>query len=279
MLTIREIKQRTESFFAEKGVPNPKLDADLLIAHSLGIKRLEIYLEMERPLTEPELNKLRPLVQRRAKREPLQYITGSVEFAGMELRVDARALIPRPETEEFFELVCHKMSKLPESILDLGTGTGALAIALASKFPIAAVNAVDLSPEALSLAKENAETTGFEERINFFESSWYESIPEDEQYDLIIANPPYLTEKEMTTAEPEVGTYEPHIALVSGFDGLKDLRIIITEAPEYLRPGGILALETGISQKAELNQLAKSAGFTGECLQDLRGHTRFYFCK
>lgn len=279
MLTIREIKQRTEGFFEQKGVPNPKLDTDLLIAHSLGMKRLDLYLDLERPLTEAQLDGLRPLVKRRANREPLQYILGSVEFADIELKVDARALIPRPETEELFELVCEKLSEPPARILDLGTGTGALALALANKFPEAEVNAVDLSAEALSLAKENAASIVSEERIRFFEGSWYAPIPEGEQFDLIVSNPPYLTEAEMTTAEPEVVAHEPHSALVSGSDGLDDLRTILTGASKHLKPGGLLALETGIAQEAELNALAQSAGFSGECVEDLSGRPRFYFCR
>ena len=279
MLTIREIKQRTEAFFTQKGVPQPKLDADLLIAHSLGMKRLELYLDLDRPLTEAQLDALRPLVKRRASREPLQYIFGTVEFCDLELKVDSRALIPRPETEELFELICDKLSEPPARMLDLGTGTGALALALASKYPEAEVTAVDLSADALSLAKENAAATGSEGRIRFLEGSWFAPIPEGERFDLIVSNPPYLTEEEMTTAEPEVVAHEPHSALVSGGDGLDDLRTILAEAAKYLKPGGLLAMETGIAQQEELDALARAAGLTGECVEDLSGRPRFYFCK
>jgi release factor glutamine methyltransferase len=135
LLSIREIQQRTTAYFEQKGVPNAKLDADLLIAHALGIQRLELYLDLQRPLTAAQLDGLRPLVQRRAGREPLQYIIGAVDFAGVSLKVDVRALIPRPETEELFERVCERCQSAPQRILDLGTGSGALAIALAQGLP------------------------------------------------------------------------------------------------------------------------------------------------
>ena len=135
MHTVREIKERTETFFSQKNVPNAKLDTDILIAHSLGMKRLDLYLDMERPLTEQQLDVLRPLVKRRATREPLQYIIGSTDFYGLTLKVDSRALIPRQETEELVDRIVARLSEAPKRILDLGTGSGAIAFALASKYP------------------------------------------------------------------------------------------------------------------------------------------------
>lgn len=278
MLTIREIKQRTEAFFKEKGVPNPKLDTDILIAHSLGIKRLDLYLDLERPLTEAQLADLRPLVKRRANREPLQYIIGAVEFMGLQLKVDARALIPRHETEELVELLRDRVGdNPPRRILDLGTGSGALALALATEYPEAEVVAVDFSAEALSLAKENAEKLGLADRITFYEGSWCEPLPAGETFDWIVSNPPYLTEAEMTTAEPEVVGHEPKSALVSGADGLDDIRLIFQQAPKRLNEGGLLALETGIAQEAGLNAMSEAAGLRGESAEDLSGRPRFYF--
>ena len=152
MLTIREIKERTETFFKEKSVPNAKLDADILIAHSLGIKRLDIYLDLDRPLTEAQLTDLRSLVKRRASREPLQYIIGNTEFYGLTLKVDPRALIPRHETEELIELIVERLGAPPKRILDLGTGSGAIALALASRYSDAEVTATDQSEGARYLA-------------------------------------------------------------------------------------------------------------------------------
>lgn len=280
LLTIREIKERTEAFFESKGVPNARLDTDMLIAHSLGIKRLELYLDLDRPLTESQLAELRPLVKRRADREPMQYIIGSVDFCDMELKVDARALIPRYETEELVERVSEALSVAPKQILDLGTGSGALALAFAKRYPEASVDAVDFSAQALSLAKENAITQELAERVTFYEGSWLCPLGLGEQrYDLIVSNPPYLTEEEMTTAEPEVVAYEPHSALVSGADGLDDLRLIFKDAAAFLKPGGLLALETGIAQAEALNTLAETAGLQGECIEDLSGRPRFYFAR
>ena len=187
LLTIREIKERTEAFFESKGVPNSRLDTDTLIAHSLGIKRLELYLDLDRPLTESQLAELRPLVKRRADREPVQYIIGSVDFCDMELKVDARALIPRYETEELVERVSEALSVVPKQILDLGTGSGALALAFAKRYPEASVDAVDFSAQALSLAKENAITQELAERITLYEGSWLCPLGLGEQrYDLIV---------------------------------------------------------------------------------------------
>lgn len=279
MLTLREIKQRTEAFFEQKGVPNAKLDTDLLIAHSLGIPRLEIYLDLERPLTEAQLDVLRPLVKRRALREPLQYILGTVEFAGIELKVDARALIPRPETEELFELLVERLDAAPQRILDLGTGTGALALSLAKQYAEARVTAVDLSAEALALAGENIDVLGLGERVRLLEGSWFEPLGEGQYFDLIVSNPPYLTEEEMTTAEPEVVGHEPHSALVSGTSGLDDLREIFAQAKAHLTAGGLLAVETGIAQHAELLKIAQQEGFgQAESVEDLSGRPRFVFC-
>jgi release factor glutamine methyltransferase len=280
LLTIREIKERTETFFKSKGVPNARLDTDTLIAHSLGMKRLELYLDLDRPLTEAQLVELRPLVKRRADREPLQYIVGTVDFCDMELKVDARALIPRYETEELVELVSETLSETPNIILDLGTGSGALALAFAKKYPEASVDAVDCSAKALSLAKENAQAQALEARVTLHEGSWFSPLGLGEQrYDLIVSNPPYLTEEEMTTAEPEVVAHEPHSALVSGGDGLDDLRLIFKDASSHLKPGGLLALETGIAQTEALNTLCEAAGLKGESLEDLSGRPRFYFAR
>jgi len=277
MLTIREIKKRTEAFFNEKGVPNAKLDTDILIAHSLGMKRLDLYLDLDRPLTEAQLADLRPLVKRRAGREPLQYITGSTEFYGLALKVDARALIPRHETEELIELIVERLNTPPARILDLGTGSGAIALALATKYPEAEVTAIDQSAEALALATENAVTLDLAERVTFLEGSWFEPLSGDTQFDLIVSNPPYLTEAEMQTAEPEVISHEPHKALVSGSDGLDDLRIILGAAPKYLADGGLLAMETGIAQEEAIATMALKASLNGQNIEDLSGRPRFFF--
>ncbi len=280
LLTVREIKERTEAFFKSKGVPNARLDTDALLAYVLGLKRLELYLDLDRPLTESQLAELRLLVKRRATREPLQYILGTVEFYGMELKVDARVLIPRHETEELIEQIVEQLSEAPGRILDLGTGSGALALALAQQYPEATVDAVDISPQALSLAQENAQSLGLESQVQFYEGNWFAPLNSGEnQYDLIVSNPPYLTQKEMATAEPEVTDYEPHDALVSGDDGLDAIREIFNEVETFLKKGGLFALETGIGQRTELDALSATASLEGLCFSDFSGRPRFYFAR
>ena len=277
MLTIREIKMRTEAFFREKGVPNAKLDTDILIAHSLGIKRLDIYLDLDRPLTEAQLTILRPLVKRRASREPLQYIIGKTEFYGITLKVDPRALIPRHETEELIELIVERLETPPARILDLGTGSGAIALALASKYSDAEVTATDQSDEAITLAKENALALNLSSRVTFIKGNWFEPLDEGARFDLIVSNPPYLTEAEMQTAEPEVIDHEPHNALASGQEGLDDLGLLFKSVPRHLAEGGLLALETGIGQADAIKAMALEVSLHGQSVEDLSEHPRFFF--
>ena len=277
MYTVREIKERTETFFSQKNVPNAKLDTDILIAHSLGMKRLDLYLDMERPLTEQQLDVLRPLVKRRATREPIQYIIGSTDFYGLTLKVDSRALVPRQETEELVDRIVTRLSEAPKRILDLGTGSGAIAFALASKYPEACITAIDSSTGAIALALENATTLDFVDRVKIIEGNWWSPIADDESFDLIVSNPPYLTEAEMRSAEPEVVDYEPQEALVAGHDGLNDLRILLEGAPKYLCATGLLAMETGIAQSESLRAMAAIAGLTCECIEDLNERPRFFF--
>ena len=277
MLTIREIKERTEAFFKKKSVPNAKLDTDILIAHSLGIKRLDIYLDLDRPLTEAQLTDLRSLVKRRASREPLQYIIGNTEFYGLTLKVDPRALIPRHETEELIELIVERLKAPPKRVLDLGTGSGAIALALASRYSDAEVTATDQSEEAITLAKENALALNLSSRVTFIKGNWFEPLDEGARFDLIVSNPPYLTEAEMQTAEPEVIDHEPHSALASGQEGLDDLGLLFKSVPKYLAEGGLLALETGIGQADAIKAMASKVSLHGQSVEDLSERPRFFF--
>ena len=277
MLTIREIKERTEAFFKKKSVPNAKLDTDILIAHSLGIKRLDIYLDLDRPLTEAQLTDLRSLVKRRASREPLQYIIGNTEFYGLTLKVDPRALIPRHETEELIELIVERLKAPPKRVLDLGTGSGAIALALASRYSDAEVTATDQSEGAITLAKENALALNLSSRVTFIKGNWFEPLDEGARFDLIVSNPPYLTEAEMQTAEPEVIDHEPHSALASGQEGLDDLGLLFKSVPKYLAEGGLLALETGIGQADAIKAMASKVSLHGQSVEDLSERPRFFF--
>ena len=279
MLTVLEIIKKTTEFLAGKGIESPRLQAELLIGHALGLKRMQLYLQFERPLAETELEKIRPLVRRRAQREPVQYILGETDFHGLRLKVDRRALIPRPETEQLVEQVVGACTVPARRILDLGTGTGAIALALARAFPEATVAATDVSPEALALARENAAGTGLADRVAFILSDWFSAVPA-EPFDIVVSNPPYLSAEETAATASEVREFEPASALTAAEDGLSALRRIIAEAPRYLAPGGLLALETGIAQHAELVTAAAAAGFQHvDSLRDLTGRDRFILAR
>jgi release factor glutamine methyltransferase len=278
MLSLLDVIQKTADFFSKKNVESPRLNAELLIGHALGLKRMQLYLQFERVLTEVELEGIRPLVKRRGQREPLQYILGETEWSGLRLKVDRRALIPRPETEMLMELLVAFVETPPSKILDMGTGSGAIALALAKKYAAANVLAVDQSAEALELAKENAAALGLAGQVHFLRSNWFEVVPSDAAYDVIVSNPPYLTQSETEAAEPEVRTHEPISALASDEAGMADLRKIISGTPAFLKAGGLLALETGIDQHSTLKDMLETAGFARiESCQDLTGRDRFMF--
>jgi release factor glutamine methyltransferase len=276
MLTVLEVIKKTTEFFAARGIESPRLNAELLVGHALTLKRMQLYLQFERPLTAAELEVIRPLVRRRGQREPVQYIVGETEFFGLKLKVDRRALIPRPETERLLEVLTTRAAPPPATILDLGTGSGAIALGLAQFFPAAQVTALDRSDEALALARENAVACGLDERITFLPSHWFAALPPAARFDLIVANPPYLSAEEVAQAAPEVRGHEPAAALAAADGGLADLREILAGAPRFLAAGGCMALETGITQHAELVRLAGAAGLQRtESLPDLAGRDRF----
>ncbi len=278
METLLGILRKTEAFFTQKGVESPRLNAELIFAHVLGLKRLELYLQFDRPLEDDVLDKARPLVGRRAKREPLQYILGQTQFADVTLACDARALIPRPETEELVELLKERFKNAPPAgVIDLGTGTGAIALALAKAFPEARVWACDQSTQALSLAQENAARNDLEGRVAFFKTDWFAGLPQG-KCALVVSNPPYLTTAETAEAAPEVRDYEPGSALVADEDGLADLKKILREARAFLEPGGLVALETGIAHHEALTAYAKELGYARtESRPDISGRPRFFF--
>ncbi len=279
MLTVLDIIQKTTGFLEAKGVDQARLNAELLVGHVLGLPRMQLYLQFERPLAEPELERLRPLVKRRGQREPLQYILGEVAFFHLRLAVDRRALIPRPETELLCELVTQRLEGAPPAaILDLGTGCGAIACGLAAFYANAAVTAVDISPDALALAAENAGRLGLAGRLRLLPSNWFAGLAAGERFDVIVANPPYLSDAETAATPPEVREHEPRVALTAGVDGLAELGRIIAAAPPFLAEHGLLAAETGIDQHSALRSAAAAAGFArSESLQDLSGRDRYFF--
>ncbi|HTL66942.1 MAG TPA: peptide chain release factor N(5)-glutamine methyltransferase [Lacunisphaera sp.] len=276
MLTILEVLKRTTEFLDKHGVESARLNAEHLLGHALGLPRMQLYLQFERPLTEAELERVRPLVKRRSGHEPLQYVLGETEFCGLKLKVDRRALIPRPETEMLIELIKEQVATPPAAVLDLGTGSGAIALALATAYPTAAITAVDRSDEALALAGENAALVGCSARVCLLRSDWCSQLDPAAKFELIAANPPYLSRTEFEATAPEVKNHEPPSALVAGADGRQDLAAILDQARRHLAPGGLLACETGETQHAALRQLATDLGYgRTESRQDLAGRDRF----
>lgn len=276
MLTVLEVVKKTSEFFASKSIESPRLNAELLVGHALGMPRMRLYLEFERPLSEAELASVRELVRRRGRREPLQYVIGHADFCGIRLKTDRRALIPRPETELLVETIVAGVLAPPAHILDLGTGTGAIALALARAFPGARVTAVDSSPDALALAAENAASAGLSERVAFAVSDWLEGLAPGQAFDLIASNPPYLSAEEAAAAAPEVRDFEPAGALTAADGGFADLDEIARASAGALVPGGLLALETGIGHHARLQSVLREAGYSRiESKADLTGRDRF----
>src|SRR6188768_1865229 len=215
-MTVLEVLQSTTAYFEKRGIESARLNAQHLVAHSLGKKRIEIYLEFERPLEETELAPLRELVRRRGQGEPLQHLLGTVEFAGHTFITDKRALIPRPETEQLVEYLCDVPWPENARMLDVGTGSGVIALSLAARFPRAELQAVDLSAEALMLARENAERLGIPGRVCFSHCHLLEKA--EGAFDLIVANLPYIAASEAAQLAPELG-HEPPVALYGGATG------------------------------------------------------------
>lgn len=275
MRTVLEIIKMSTDFLEGKGVEQARLQAELLVGHALGLRRMQLYLQFERPLQEPELETIRTLLRRRGQREPLQYVLGTTEFFGLTLKVDRRALIPRPETEYLVAVLTERLAP-PGRVLDLGTGTGAIALALASHWRDCTVLALEVSPDAVALAAENAQATGLAGRVTVGQSDWFAAVTEGAQFDLIVSNPPYLTAQETNETAPEVRLFEPRQALTPGASGLEAIERIVARAKGFLSPAGVLALETGIAQHEVIAERLVAAGFARqESLPDLTGRPRF----
>ncbi|TLM67348.1 MAG: peptide chain release factor N(5)-glutamine methyltransferase [Deltaproteobacteria bacterium] len=255
--TVLKLLRWTAEYFAGRGVDSPRLDAELLLADLLQLDRVGLYLNFERPLQADELGAFRERVRRRAGREPLAYILARTEFWSLPLKVTPAVLIPRPDTELLVEEALKRPSG-PARVLDVGTGSGALAIALAHERPAWRVTAVDLSPAALAVAAENARTNGVAERIDFAEAD-LAALPGG-PYELVVANPPYIPVADLAGLMPEVRDFEPRLALAGGVDGLDAYRALARQAGRLLTPGGWLLVEVGIDQAAAVRELFAAAG-------------------
>jgi release factor glutamine methyltransferase len=305
-MTVLEAIQKSAEFLAKKGVESPRLQTELLLAHLLKLPRMKLYLNFERALAPAEVDGLREFIKRRGQREPLQHITGSTSFCGLEIAVNRHALVPRPETELLAEsgweflLAAPKQSEggstlnpQPSTALDFGTGTGCIAIALAVKCPSAKIVAMDVSPDALALARENAARNNVTERIEFLQSDGFAAfqsegrvtrVPNSEietkirdscnsplrkmEFNLIISNPPYIPSAEIATLQPEVRDFDPRGALDGGADGLDFYRKLAMEAKPFLKPGGKIMLEFGDGQADAIRKIFETEKWIVEAVKE-----------
>jgi release factor glutamine methyltransferase len=268
-MTIGEVIRRSTEHLQAKGSETPRLDAELLLAKALGLTRIELYMHHDRPLEPHELDLARELVARRATREPLQYVRGEWGFRRLTLGVDARALIPRPETETLVERALALLCDIAQPrVLDVGTGSGAIALAVGDEHPGAIVTGIDISLDALELAGENAERTGV--ALELRQHDFRTGLPEG-PWDAVLANPPYVDPQDEAGLQPEVRDFEPSLALFS-----TDAYVaIIPAALAGLTPGGVLVLEVGDGQSKAVADIAIEAGFSDVLVTpDLTGRER-----
>lgn len=282
-MTVLEVLQSTTAYFQKRGIENPRLNAEHLLAHSLGRKRLDVYLEFERDLAEPELAPIRELVRRRGQNEPLQHLLGTVEFCGNVFLCDKRALVPRPETEELVEFLIADCGSEPDwrlqnakRMLDVGTGSGVIALTLAQKFPEAEIIATDVSDDALLLAHENALRLGID-RVQFLKSDLLQAVAG--HFDLVVANLPYISRLDRDQLAEEV-LRDPEVAIFAGEKGDEMICQLIETAPAHLNAGSLFALEIGLGQEPALMELLREKNYRDiEAKNDYSGRTRFLFAR
>jgi release factor glutamine methyltransferase len=262
-LNVRDVLVRSASWLSDKGFESARLEAELLLAHVLGGERLDLYTDADRPLTDPELDGYRALLRRRVDGEPVAYLTGRREFYGLAFQVTADVLVPRPETE----LIVDRARELaPENMLDVGTGSGCIAVVCAKRMPSTEVTAIDVSPAALEVARINAAEHDVADRIRFIEGDLFGPVA-GESFALIACNPPYVASG---TGPP----HEPDLALYGGADGLDLVRRVLAEAPRHLATGGRLLVEIGDDQAAAVVDIARAHFPQAEVREDLAGLPR-----
>ena len=275
-MTNAEAIQTATDALAAAGVENARVDAEWLMAHVLNCRRPELGLRRSETLTQPQAAQWHALIDRRAERIPLQHLLGTADFCGLEMAVNDNVLVPRPETEGLAEAAWQFANALERpAVLDLGTGSGCLAIAIAVNCPGAGVHALEVSPAAIAVARANAARHQVSDRIIFHEGDGFEALPGGLSFDLIVSNPPYIPTAEIENLQPEVRNHDPRVALDGGPDGLDFFRAIAALARAALRPGGRLMLEIGDGQAEAVAALLADAGW-GECdlLPDLNNVLR-----
>lgn len=276
MKSILETINAGAQYLAKYGVTDARLNMEHLLAHQLGCGRMQLYTQFERPLEETDLAPLRGALKKRSEGIPLQHILGEVAFHGRDFICDPRGLIPRPETEELVEMILKKLPPNPLEILDVGCGSGVLGLSLAAERPDCQVTLADISPDALSLTKENAEKLALT-NIRLLHSDLFEKIPG--KFDLIAANLPYVPAGDAAQMERELA-HDPPLALFSGTDGMDLLRKFIPQSIAHLKPGAMIALEIGHDQASQVSNCLEKSGFREvEVRKDLSGIARFPFAR
>jgi len=278
--------QWATSYFNSHHIDSPRTTAEILLAHALGVKRIDLYLRYDQPLNSDELNRFKTLIKRRLDREPVAYILSYKEFWSKDLEVNRNVLIPRPETECLVERALESLAADSragcKSVLELGTGSGAVIVALAFENPRHSYLATDISSDAVRIARCNAIRHGLEARIHFIVADWFAPIDvRSGRFDLIVSNPPYVRSMDLKRLQPEIHAYEPVAALDGAEDGLLYLRHIIECAHRYLKSGGCLLLEMGHDQKEPLKQIIDACGQYEdvEFYKDYSGHDRIVSAK
>jgi release factor glutamine methyltransferase len=279
--TIIKLIQWATNYFGSHNIDSPRSTAEILLAHALNVRRIDLYLHYDQPLNSDERDRFKTLIKRRLEREPVAYIVGCKEFWSMDLEVTTDVLIPRPETECLVERALERLTQefnlQPKSILELGTGSGAVILALASENPRHFYWGTDISIHAIQVARRNAIRHGLNARVRFIVADWLTGFKEQANlFDLIISNPPYVRSDELVRLQPEIQAHEPLLALNGSEDGLQDLRQIIQSAHLYLKPAGMLLLEMGADQKAQLQQIISECGQYENIAfyKDYSGHDR-----
>ena len=271
--TPLELIRLTTEYLGKRGVASPRLDAEVLLAHVLGVPRIQLYVQFDRPLEPGEVDSYRALVRRRGQREPVAHLVKRREFWSLELTVDRRALVPRPETELLVELCLGRMGETGR-FADLGTGSGAIALALLHERAGWRAVGIDCSSDALEVAGTNADELDLSDRVEWRRGDLLAPLA-DEQVELIVSNPPYIPSGEIDALQPEVARYDPRGALDGGADGLDVIRRIAAEAPACLSAQGLLALEFGAGQQDTVRALFETAGFRNlEVRNDYAGRPR-----
>ncbi|MGA7172518.1 MAG: peptide chain release factor N(5)-glutamine methyltransferase [Candidatus Dormiibacterota bacterium] len=277
-LTLVDILRSSSAYLGRAGVDRPRLEAELLIGHVLHLERLQLYVQFERPLDEPELGVLRSILKRRAGGAPLAYLIGEREFFGLSFLVREGVLIPRPESELVVELGLARIAAQggPVRAADLGTGSGCLGIALTARSSYLQMDAVDVSMVAVDVARENASRLGVRDRFTVLPGSWCDPLLDRGPYDLVVSNPPYVTTQELTLLEPVVRDFEPHLALEAGEDGLDSYRALLAELPRITAPGATVLLEVDPRRAQAVVEVATQiwAGPNSVIHRDLTGRDR-----